>query len=578
MRKKHSGLMAGLALSLVLGLVASCDDDASDQISAFVPGPAVTVDPGSPISGDSVVPDPANTGQPDKGIPTPVPAPTIPDNPDPAAPPLTADDPVSVPPPGPGLPSGSLACTPVTNGAVLTLTASVPAGVADLSVITITNLNNGTTSTVPFIDEGGNVVIPTLDAGTINVLGQTALGLSFTVPLIESLLTEFPGTEGLINFEDGDTLVFSLSITDGLGNVVAIEAPPCDAIIDDSQAPPPQPGEILAFDQLSLQADSFFLAQTQLTGIVGFGPIIGPRAIDDNFSGPGSGAFPDDGVRSEACGDQVIFIGPANAPRVLLDGTLPLFDEVGLAALAPSTTLGVDEPNSVVLANQRLLLFPGPNGVLRGQFSPANFDEIVKINFFEPESLDFNLVFCDRGDPDDPEDDAVAVSFGETLLIEDVLDSVEVLFTLRGTTGGTEEPNEGELIGAQVVGDGPIEDQLITMQDPRFSGVFNLLDVSSNQIRTDITLVVDQVSGVPTQAAIRDLPLGTGFDNPVSGNVPFVTGSVQRDGQVCPPDQGIVCGRFQFNQPFPSTTFDEEAPLQDVLVFSGTFTGNLDDF
>ena len=582
MRKKRSGLLAGLALSLVLGLVASCDDDASDEISAFVPGPAITFDPGSPDQGNGVGTDPVTDGQPDSNIPTPEPAPTIPENPDPAAPPLTADDPVAVPPPEvpePGLPSGSLVCDPVvTNGAVLTLTASVPAGVADLSVITIANLNNGTTSTVSLVDGNGDVVIPGLDEDSINVIGQTTLSLSFTVPLVESILTDFPGTQGLINFSDGDALVFSLAVTDTLGNILVLEAAPCNAIIDGTQAPPPDASQILAINQLSLQADSFFLTQTQATGIVGFGPIVGFRAVDDNFSGPGSAAFGNPGTQTEFCGDQVITIGPATSPLLLLDGELPLFDEVGLVGLAPSTTLGVQEPNSVVLANQRLLLFPGPTGVLTGQFSPANFDELIKINFFEPETLDFNLVFCDRGDPDDPEDDEVVVSFGESLVIEAVLDSIEVLFTLRGTAGGTGEPNEGQLIGAQVIGDRPIEEELITMQDPRFSGVFNLLDVSSNQIRTDITLVVDQVSGTLTQAAIRDLPVGTGFDNPISGNFPFTTGSVQRDGQECPPDEGIVCGRFQFNQPFPATTFDADSSIQDVLVFSGTFTGRLDDF
>lgn len=563
MRKKRSGLVAGVALSLVLGLVASCDDDASDQISAFVPGPVITAQPGGSISGDAVVPDPANTGQPDKGIPTPVGAPTIPPGPNPNAPPLSADDPISLPPPSPVVfpASGTLECTTVTNGAVLVLTATVPDGVASISDITIENLNRSTTSMVPVMD------IPTL-ADQSGLVGDTTLSLGFTVPFSQAIIG---------NFTTDDTIVLSLRITDLQGNILILEAAPCDAIIDPTALPPPDPIKGLVIDQLSLQADQFFLAQTQETAVVGFGPVIGPRAIDDNFDGPGSGAFPDNGIREINCGPLDTFFIGGVLPVLLVDQELGFFVQVGGEGvqLAPSTTLGVTEPNSVVLAGQRLLILSDENNLLTGRFSPANFDEVIRINYSETRTIEFTTATCEQN-----EDGTFDLSFDTTdVNVADVLQSAVTLFTLRGSAAGQEEPNQGLLLGAEVDSDRPIEQDMLAMQDPRFSGVFNLLDVSSNQIRTDIALVVDQVSGMPTQAAIRDLPIGTGFENPVSGDVPFVTGSVQPDGQECPPDEGIVCGRFQFNQPFPFTaglTGDSPEEEPDVLVFSGTFTGRID--
>ncbi len=326
---------------------------------------------------------------------------------------------------------------------------------------------------------------------------------------------------------------------------------------------PPPGGEVLILDQISLTADSFFLAQTSDTGIVGFGPVSGPRALGDNFSGPGSSAFPDNGVRPVVCGDQVFFEG-GFAPVLLFDQELGRFVSIQDGVLAPSTTLGVEQPNSITLSNQRLDLIQDANRRVTLQISPANFDEIYRLNFFDSREITFVSAICDRSDPE------ATLSFSETtVVIEEVLDSVITLFTLRGTTGGPEEPDQGILQGAQLTSDAPLAQGLVATADPRFAGVLNLRDVSGNPIRTDATLVFDQIAGQPTQGAIRQLPIGPGAGNPASGSPPFVTGSVQRDGQECLPDLDVVCGRFQLNQPFPVT---EES---DVLLITGTFVGRL---
>ena len=325
----------------------------------------------------------------------------------------------------------------------------------------------------------------------------------------------------------------------------------------------PPGGSVLILDQISLTADSFFLAQTSDTGVVGFGPVSGFRALGDDFSGPGSSAFPDDGIRPVTCGDQVFFEG-GFAPVLLFDQELGRSVSIRDGVLAPSTTLGVVQPNSITLSNQRLDLIQDATQRVTLQISPANFDEIYRLNFFDSQEITFVSAICDRSAPDP------TLSFSETtVVIEEVLNSVTALFTLRGTTGGQDEPNQGMLQGAVFTSDAPLAQGLVATADPRFSGVLNLRDVSGNPIRTDATLVFDQISGQLTQGAIQQLPIGPGAGNPASGSPPFVTGSVQRDGQECLPDPDVVCGRFQFNQPFPVT---EES---DVLLITGTFVGRL---
>lgn len=333
---------------------------------------------------------------------------------------------------------------------------------------------------------------------------------------------------------------------------------------------PPPGGEMLMLDQVSLTADTFFLTQTTDTGVVGFGPVFGPRAVNDDFGGPGSSAFPDNGIRQLACGLNSFFQGGV-APILLVNQELGRVRFTRDGVLAPSTTLGVAQPNSVTLSNQRLFVLRNDNGQTTLQLSPANFDEIYRINYFESRTLTFRTATCEITDQ------GATLSFSETMVdVEGVLGSATVLLTLRGTTGGINEPDQGLLQAAAFLSDAPLPEGLVATADPRFAGVLNLRDVSDNPIRTDAALIFDQVAGQPTQGAIRQLPIGPGFSNPASGSPPFVTGSVQRDGQQCPAAPDFVCGRFQFNQPFPQTAgLDGDGVNPDVLLIVGTFVGRL---
>lgn len=337
----------------------------------------------------------------------------------------------------------------------------------------------------------------------------------------------------------------------------------------DNPTPPPG-GDVLELDQISLTADTFFLAQTSDTGIVGFGPISGPKALDDDFAGPGSSAFPDNGIREVSCGLNPFFQGGV-APVLLLDQELGVFTFTRNGVLAPSTTLGVTQPNSVTLSNQQVFLIRDGTDQVTLQFSPANFDEIYRINYFETRNLTFKTADCEQTGQE------FSLSFSETTVaIDEVVNSATVLFTLRGTSEGIDAPNQGVLQGATVISDASLPQGLVATADPRFAGVVNLRDVSGNQIRTDAALVFDQIGGQPTQGAIQELPIGSGFSNPASGSPPFVTGSPQKDGQQCPSDPDRVCGRFQFNQPFPQTAGpDGDGVEPDLLLITGTFTGRL---
>jgi hypothetical protein len=240
-----------------------------------------------------------------------------------------------------------------------------------------------------------------------------------------------------------------------------------------------------------------------------------------------------------------------------LDQQIGLTTLVNQGTLAPSTTLGVSRPNSITLSGQRLFLRKSANGFLTIQISPANFDEVYRINFFEARALQFRTARCESATTENGGN--FTLTFEEsTRTVDKVLGSINRLFTLRGTAGGSTEPNSGTLIGSQYSSSNPLPRGLTAVEDPRFSGVLNLLDVSGNQIRTDATFVFDQIDGALTQSALLDIG---------SSRPPFITGSLQPAGQTCPNRPGSVCGRFQFNQPFSATA------ASDVLVISGTFTG-----
>ncbi len=324
----------------------------------------------------------------------------------------------------------------------------------------------------------------------------------------------------------------------------------------------PDPGfsGTLTLDRVTFTADTFLLGQTASTGVVGFGPASGPRALSTDFTGPGSTAFPSNGITTAFCGTTPFFVG-GRAPVLLVNQELGLTKFINQGILAPATTLGTTLPNSITLADQRLSISQDSNGILRLQISPSNFDELYRINYFESRELNFRRAQC--------EDE---LSFSDsTVTIAGILGSTQRLFTLRGTTEGINAPNQSNLQGFQLTSDQSLLDGLVATADPRFSGVLNLQDVSSNQLRTDATLVIDQVGGRQTQAATSISP-GQGT---LSSRPPFVTGIPQPDGQVCPPDPNIICGRFQFNQPFEETASpDGSGDNGDVLVITGTVTGS----
>ncbi len=557
MRNLNVTLVRALSLSLLLAATVACEDG-RDEIANVVPGPIIENQGGTNVGGGSAVGTDPTLEPPDsKEIPPPVEAPGIGPVATPNAnPPIISGDPVAVPTPTPfptptptPVPDnvGTLECVTVTNGATLTLSAVVPAGIQEISDIQVRNLTRSLAVTV---DSG---LIPSLDP--VNLVGREEANLVFTVPFSPEIVR---------TFATGDALVVSFSITDTLGRVLVLEAAPCDAIIDQSQLPPPPPvppGAVV-FDQVSLRATSFLLTQTADTGVVGFGPITGPGAPTDNFDGPGSSAS---GPTSVICGSSIYFPGfTASPPRLVVNEQNGAFFQINQGVLDPTTTL----ETPILLAGQRLSVFLDQNGFLQLAITPGNFDELYRINFFEDRQVDLSLARCnvtpgqidDMGNVTAPQEN---LEFDSGQGVFPLLESVQALFTLRGTGGGTGEPNNGTLLGAQFTSDLPLPQGLSETADPRFSGVLNLLDVSSNQVRSDISFVVDQVRNTQTQAAIRDLSVAPGDINPVSGNPPFIT----INGCPATDTNNLVCGRFQINQPFSPTQ------TNDVLVISGTFTG-----
>lgn len=557
MRNLNVTLVRALSLSLLLAATVACEDG-RDEIANVVPGPIIENQGGSNVGGGSAVgTDPTLVPPDSKEIPPPVEAPTVGVVPTPNAnPPIISGDPVAVPTPTPfptptptPVPDnvGTLECVTVTNGATLTLNATIPLGVQDVSDIMIQNLTRSITVTV---DQG---LIDPLNPA--NLVGQEELNFVFTVPF---------SPDTIRSFGSGDTIVLSLEITDTQGRTIVLEAPPCTAVIDDSQLPPPPPipAEALVFDQVTLEAREFLLTQTANTGVVGFGPISGPGAPTDDFDGPGSSATP---PQIFPCGTSDQFFSNAGFPALVVNEQNGAIINVNQGTLAPDSILRTP----VLLAGQRLSVFVDQNGFLNLAISPGNFDELLRINYFEDQDVNFRLARCVVGQEAAGEGGAVPpqtfnLEFDEVVnTVRGVLESVQVLFTLRGTSGGIGEPNNGTLRGAQFNSDQPLEEGIVSVSDPRFSGVLNLLDVSSNQIRSDISFVVDQVRGDETQAALRDLSIPPGDLNPVSGNPPFIS----VNGCPATADNDLVCGRFQISQPFSSTD------VNDVLIITGTFTG-----
>jgi hypothetical protein len=322
-------------------------------------------------------------------------------------------------------------------------------------------------------------------------------------------------------------------------------------------SPAPTSAQSLQISQVSLSARRFLLTQTANTGVVGFGPIAGPGAPTDDFDGPGSSATP---PQTLPCGADEQFFSNAGLPALVVNEQNGAIINVNQGTLAPDTVLRTP----VQLAGQRLNVFVDQNGFLSLAISPGNFDELLRINYFEDQDITFRLARCvvqqeGAGDGGAIPPQTFNLEFDEGVnSVRGVLESAQVLFTLRGTLGGSNEPNDGPLLGARFTSDLPLPQGLISSAETRFSGVLNLQDVSGNALRSDISFVIDQIEGQITRTAQQELELGVGNSNP-----PFIS----ING--CPAMAGnrLICGRFQINQPFASTS------ANDVLVISGTFVG-----
>jgi hypothetical protein len=579
---RYKALMLSLGLSLLTALTVGCNDENANQVTGFIPRPSANQKPAvDPNGGSGVGTDPLIPGDPPPARPAPV---------SDDQPPLAGAQPIviigdlpTVPVPKPigAGPTGVLVCT--TEGFVNAIGLSLGVvgidGLASVDQVIVNNLTRKIPLTATAVGNTSAFQQGTFVGDFPDLADFNANASPDTKTLSVAFPVEF-SSESIFDFADGDILVASIRVTDINGRTAVIEAPPCVVDVDTNNLPPP-PG--LPIENLSLTADTFVLTQTSDTGVVGFGPISGPGALSDDFDGPGSSAFPDNGIVGAVCGASVYVtggVGRGNRPVLLVSEREGAIVNVNEGILNPDTTQGVATPNSITLSGQRILITQSANGFLTGRFSPANFDEVYRLNYFESRQLVFVTGVCDSSSI------PPTVSFEEsTVLQAKVLSSVDRLFTLRGTPGGQEEPNEGVLIGAKVSSDAPSNltnnnnvfvQNLISVSNPRFSGVFNLLDVSSNQIRTDITLIFDQVAGELTQGAKLELPLDDGSENPASGSPPFITGSQQKVGQECPNSKEFVCGRFQFNQPFaPTAGPTGEGNNPDVLVISGTFVGRI---
>ncbi|NJM00563.1 MAG: hypothetical protein HC924_18110, partial [Synechococcaceae cyanobacterium SM2_3_2] len=247
-------------------------------------------------------------------------------------------------------------------------------------------------------------------------------------------------------------------------------------------------------EQITLQAEEFNLVQAPGTGIIGFGPIngsgapstaFGPASVVQKFPSP-----PFDPVCQNAfIGVRPFFvINEANG-----NGVFVLDDTVN-----PSSRI----KTPITLSGQALnFRRRNRDGVLFAQISPANFDEIYRVNYFSPE--EFVVREADCLDTIENFIRIFSLDFDSvTQTVGGVLRSSDRLFTLRGTAQGINEPdsstNLGQLFGSQISSDRPSPNDIRALENPRFSGVQNVLDVSSNQIRTDISFVFDQIGGQAT--------------------------------------------------------------------------------
>lgn len=351
---------------------------------------------------------------------------------------------------------------------------------------------------------------------------------------------------------------------------------------------PEVPVQIVTIDQITLTAENFLLTQTDSTGVVGFGPTFGPSGneLSPRFAEPTGipKPFPPE------CVGPVIGVPPFLVTNE--EAGVGVFTFTNPDLINPEA----QESNPITLAGQRLSIIQRTDGTLVADISPANQDEVYRINFFRPESIDFRIAQCvqtttpGEGEGSPPVTDRNLEFSDTTEIVEGVLRSSLRLFTLRGTAGGVDEPDQtagGRLFGTRLSSDRPLAQGLVEIDDPRFSGVQNVLDVSSNQIRTDVTIIFDQILNRPTQAAIRDQrPPQQNIDqtptNPASGSIPNTNapGLIGRGNPTCPATatNGLVCGRFQFNQPFSETQIPgTETDLPDVLVIEGTFVGRLQE-
>lgn len=351
---------------------------------------------------------------------------------------------------------------------------------------------------------------------------------------------------------------------------------------------PEVPNQVVTVDQITLTAENFLLTQTANTGVVGFGPTFGPggNELSSVFGQAlGQNKFPN----LPGCTEDGAVVG---IPPFLVtneEAGVGVFTFINPDLINPEA----QRTNSITLAGQRLSIIQRTDGTLVADISAANQDEVYRINFFRPEQINFRIAQCvettTAGEEGSPSVTDRNVEFNDTTEeVGDVLRSSLRLFTLRGTAGGIDEPDQttgGRLFGTRFVSDRPLTEGLVEIDDPRFSGVQNQLDVSGNQVRTDITIIFDQIGDRPTQAAIRDQrPPEENIDtlptNPASGSIPNtnVPGLIGRGTPTCPATatNGLVCGRFQFNQPFRETTVPgTETDLPDVLVIEGTFVGRL---
>lgn len=429
-----------------------------------------------------------------------------------------------------------------------------------------------------------------------------------------------------------------------------------------SEPPRVEPSEVLIFavEQITLQAEIFRLTQTGTSGVLGYGTTTGSSRLSsfvgiDPLTVPKFPLFPGrppgpSGIIPEQPGCEGALIGrpgsnfavfnesTGSGSLVLTDGNLDAtFEQPG--TLDPRSL----RRSPLTLSGQRLFFFRNTrNNQLFADIAPSNFDQIYQINFFDTFLFPQNrgrVLFCD---PilDDLDDDRVTVQNPDfdpsqpegpnnlprfdnggagfdlrqlravdTQIILRRLRSANRLLTLRGTAGGINEPdgtNNGRLFGPQFISDRPVQplnsNSLLNLVDPRFAGVQNQRDVSSNQLRTDIAFVFDQIRDQPTEAAIRDQSPFSPVVNPSideNGNFSLVDPASQiapninpstlqasfsnltgRGSDTCPANatNNIVCGRFQFNQPFFDTVLqDLEGEIigdePDVLLIQGTFFG-----